>query len=333
MKLAGQKRNIIIMIILLIAVLTVPALAQEKPKDFPSRPVTIVVGFGAGGGTDIFARMIAIRARRIMKNAIPIINKPGSSTIIAQSYVQSQPADGYTVLATGLPFMITPGLTGLTKLQYSDWDYILRAQYDTTFAHVLTGGKYKNIQDVIADAKARPGKQTWTIIGPPSGDDAIRVKQFIEPLGLKVKLISYESAGKAHVALLGQHVDVLTEEVGPVSSLLEAKKITPVMVFSEKRLGEYPEVPTTKEMGADAFMGPTRGLLVKKGTPKPIIQYLHDVFKQSMDHSLYKNYAKANHLDLRPGYLGPEDCLKWLEKQSEFYTKVYKEAGILKIKK
>ena len=333
MKLKCKKRIILIMTIFLLTVLSVPALSQEKPKDFPTRPVTIVVGFGAGGGTDIFARMVAIKARRIMKNAIPIINKPGSSTIIAQSYVQSQPADGYTVLATGLPFMITPGLTGLTELQYSDWDYILRAQYDTTFVHVLTGGKYKNIQDVIADAKARPGKQTWTIIGSPNGDDAIRVKQFVEPLGLKVKLISFENAGKAHVSLLGQHVDVLTEEIGPVSSLLEAKKITPVMVFSENRLEAYPEVPTTKEMGANAFMGPTRGLLVKKGTPKPIIQYLHDVFKKAMDDNLYKNYVKANHLDLRPGYLGPEDCLKWLEKEAEFYTKVYKEAGILKIKK
>jgi tripartite-type tricarboxylate transporter receptor subunit TctC len=198
-------------------------------------------------------------------------------------------------------------------------------------AHVLPGGKYNSIQDVIADAKARPGKQTWTIIGSPMGDDAIRVKQFTEPLGINIKVVGFENAGKAHAAVLGGHVDVLTEEVGPVSGLLEAKKITPVMVFAEKRLEAYPDVPTTKELGAEAYMGPTRGLVAKKGTPKPIIQYLHDAFKESMESSLYKDYVKANHLDLRPGYLGPEDCLKWLHEEAEFYADVYKKAGVYKI--
>ena len=80
-------------------------------------------------------------------------------------------------------------------------------------------------------------------------------------------------------------------------------------------------------------MGPTRGLAVKKGTPKPIIQYLHDVFKKSMESNFYKDYVRANHLDLRPGYLGTEDCFKWLQKEAEFYTKMYTEAGIYKIKK
>ena len=308
------------------------AAAIDKPKGYPERPVEVVVPYGAGGGSDLFARAACVMARREMKNPLVIINKPGAGGVLGFEYVLSQPADGYTIAATSLSSIVTAGLTGMTNFKYTDFQPILRAQHDTLALEVLPGGKYKNIQDVIADAKARPGQQTWVQVGSATGLVAFSVQEFVDGLGIDVKILNYNSAGKQHAALLGGHVDVIAEEPGPIAGMLDAGKMKMVVVFAKERLKDYPDVPTTQEIGVDAFKGVYRGIVVKKGTPKPICDYLHAVFKKSIESKFYKDYEHSNYLDLRPGYLGPEDFQKFLDKEDAFFTKAYKKMGLYKIK-
>jgi len=328
------KGKLMSMIVVFVLVASIGiAAAAEKPKDYPKRPIEVVVPYGAGGGSDLFARSSCMMARRYMKNSIVIINKPGAGGVVGFEYVQNQPADGYTILATSLSTMVTGGLVGMTKYQLADFHPIMRAQHDTLALEVLPGGKYKTIQDVIADAKARPGKQSWVQVGSATGLVAMAMQQFIDAMGIDVKVISYNSAGKQHAALLGGHVDVIAEEPGPIAGLLEAGKMKMVVVFAKERLKAFPDVPTTKELGANAFMGVYRGVAVKKGTPQPISDYLHAIFKKSVESKYYKNYEKSSYLDLRPGYLGPEDFKAFLEEEAAFFTKEYKRMGLYKIKK
>ena len=291
------------------------------------------MGFGAGGGSDIFSRTVCMKARRYLKNPLVVVNKPGGSGVLSMEYVQSQPADGYTLLSGALMPIVTSGLQGLTKYQYTDFEPVIRGQYDTMMMEVLPGGKYNDIQDVIADAKARPGKQTWGVVGSATGFNALLARQFTEPMGIKIKLVPFDRAGKQHASLLGGHVDIILEEPGPIIELLKAKKMKPVVVFSEKRIDDFADVPTVKELGAEAYLGVWRGIAVKKGTPRPIVRYLHAVFKKSMDSAFYQSYQRATYLHLRPGYLGPDDFAKFLKKEAEFYTREYKRLGIYKIKK
>lgn len=330
-----RKNGLIVsFVIFLTLVSTGTVLAQEKPKEYPTRPIEVVVGYGPGGGSDIFARTVCIPARRWIKDApLVIVNKPGAGGVLAMEYIQSQPADGYTILAGSLVAVVTAGLTGLTKYQHTDFEPILRAQYDTMMMEVLPGGKYNTVQDVIADAKARPGKQTWGVVGSATGFNAILARQFTGPTKIDVKLVPFDRAGKQHAALLGGHVDVILEEPGPISELLEAKKMKPLLVFAEERIKDFPDVPTTKELGAEAYLGVWRGIVAKKGTPKPIIDYLHGVFKKAMETGFYKKFEKSEYLHLRPGYLGTEDFRKFMQKEAEFYTREYKKLGIYKIKK
>jgi putative tricarboxylic transport membrane protein len=311
----------------------VSTFAQEKPKDYPKRTVQVVVGYGPGGGSDIFSRTVCIPARRYMRNPLVVMNKPGAGGVLAMEYVQSQPADGYTLLSGSIVACVTAGLQGLTKYQYTDFQPILRAQYDTMMMEVLPGGKYNNVQDVIADAKARPGKQTWGVVGSATGFNALLARQFTEPMGMDVKLVPFDRAGKQHAALLGRHLDVILEEPGPISELLKAGKMKPVLVFAEERIEDFADVPTVKELGPEAYLGVWRGIVVKKGTPKPIVDYLHAIFKKSVDSGFYKKYERSEYLHLRPGYLNPEDFFAFMQKEAEFYTREYKRIGIYKIKK
>ncbi len=128
-------------------------------------------------------------------------------------------------------------------------------------------------------------------------------------------------------------MDVILEEPGPIAELLEAKKMLPVLVFAEERIEDFPDVPTTKEMGAPAYLGVWRGVVVKKGTPKPIVDYLHAVYKKAYDSGFYQKYQRSTYLHLRRGYLSPEDFAKFMKNEAEFYTREYKKLGIYKIKK
>jgi len=255
----NSRRTILLTVIavsfFLIMASVVSTFAQEKPKDYPKRTVQVVVGYGAGGGSDIFSRTVCIRARRYMKNPLVVINKPGAGGVLAMEYVQSQPADGYTLLSGSIVACVTAGLQGLTKYQYTDFQPILRAQYDTMMMEVLPRGKYNSVQDVIADAKARPGKQTWGVVGSATGFNALLARQFTGPMGMDVKLVPFDRAGKQHASLLGGHVDVILEEPGPISELLKAKKMKPLLVFAKERIEDFPYVPTAKELGAEAYLG------------------------------------------------------------------------------
>jgi putative tricarboxylic transport membrane protein len=216
---------------------------------------------------------------------------------------------------------------------YADWQPLIRSQYDTMMLVGLPDGKFQNVKEVISDAKARPGQQTWGVVGTATGFNAIVARQFTEAMGIEVKLVPFERAGKQHAALLGKHLDLILEEPGPIGGLLQANKMKSLLIFAEEPISEFPGVPTTKDLGAKAYMGLFRGMALKNGTPKPIVDYLHANFKKSMDYKLYKEFERSNWLHLRPGYLGPDDFDAFLREQVDIYTREFKRLGVYKPKK
>jgi tripartite-type tricarboxylate transporter receptor subunit TctC len=308
-------------------------LSQSKPEDYPKRPIEAVVVAGPGGGSDIFTRTICIPVRRALKNPLIVINKPGGGGAVAGEYVQNKSADGYTLLSGTLLALVESPLLGLVTYTYSDWQPVMRAQLDTMMLVASEDSKFKDIQTVIADAKASPGQQTWGVVGTPTGFNAICARQFTDAVGIEVKLVPFDRTGKQHAALLGNHIDLMMEEPGPIGELIEAKKVKPLLVFAKNRIKDFPNVPTTKELGADAFMGLYRGIAVKKGTPKPIVHYLDGVFRKAMESNFYKQYEKASYLHLRPGYLGPDGFDTFLKEQIDIYTREFKRFKVYRPRK
>lgn len=307
--------------------------AIEKPKNYPERSVEVVVGYGAGGGSDLFARAVVPEARKIMKVSLVVVNKPGAGGVVGLEYVQGQPADGYTIWAGSSTVAVTAGLQGTSKYQYTDFEPIIRAQLDTMTLMVAANSRFKNIQELIADAKARPGQQSWGIVGLATGYTAFIADNFIRAVGITPKLIPFDQAGRQHAALLGGHIDVMMEEPGPAISLMEAKKVRPVVVFAEKRIRPLPDVPTTFELGAKEILGIYRGVLAKKGTPPDIVRYLVEVFTAAVNSPAYKKYEHDDFLDLRKGYISPKEFAEFMKADAERATEFFKRTGVYQIKK
>lgn len=305
------------------------SMAQEKPKDYPTRPIELVVGYGPGGGSDVFTRTLCIPARRSIREVpLVVVNKPGGGGAVAVKYVQDQPADGYTLFAGSTVICATGNLGGLTEATYTDWRSIMRAQYDITMLVTKGDGKYQDIKALMDDAKARPGEVTLGVVGSAQFWEVV-IGQFAEPLGLEFKYVPFNSAGKLYASVLGGHIDLMAEEPGTMAELIAAGKLRALLVFNKERVKAFPDVPTTAEFGSDATMAVFRGIAVKKGTPEPIVQYLHSVFKNAMENKFYANYANFEYLDLRPGYLGPDDSDQFLKDYYNTIYKIYKRKGWL----
>ncbi|MDF1592341.1 MAG: tripartite tricarboxylate transporter substrate binding protein [Desulfobacterales bacterium] len=326
-----KKKSLVFLTVTFVMVLAlaVQIQAADKPKDYPSRPIEVVVQYGAGGGSDNFVRNLMMRGRRNLGTAVNITNMTGGAGVKASQYVLSQPADGYTIYNFSPEQLIN---TVLGRENYSEeFVPLCQVQQDQSLFSVSPQSKFKTIQDVIAYGKANPGKLQFTGTTPASPDEII-IMSFAKAVGIKVKYIPFDKAPESHAAVLGNHLDVLHEEPGSIISLLEAKKLIPIVVFAEKRLEAFPDVPTAKEIGADITMGRWRGLAFKKGTPQPIIDWVAVQLKKAYDHKSYKTYAKASLLDLRPGWKGPAEFGKFWESEYVVFKEILEELGYTKKK-
>lgn len=304
------------------------AFAIEPPEGYPDGPIRMVVPYGPGGGSDVFSRAVAIEARKELDAPLVIENKPGASGVIAMEYVEGLPADGQTLLSGTLKCMIYQYMLGKTSVNQKDFEPVIRVQHDMLMMAVRKGGPYDDVHDVIEDAKKNPGEQTWAFVGATTGSTAMGLEVLEKGLGLEVNYLGLDKGSKLISRLLGGHIDVIFDEPATLIELINADKVKPVLVFAKERVKDFPDVPTTKELGADAYYSNWRGIVVKKGTPEPVIEYLHDVFKKAMESKFYKDYEKSHYLHLRDGYLSSEDFKKFIQEEVEFYENMYKKKGM-----
>ncbi len=313
-----RRVSILLLTAILLFFLSNPAWSQLKPDDYPTRPIEVVCQFGAGGGSDVFVRSLMIPARKYLKVPINVTNLPGSAGVKASSYVLSQPADGYTIYNFSPEQIIN---TILNRENYREFAPLCNVQQDQSMFFVRQESPFKTLQDVIKYAKENPGVLQFTGTAAASVDEVI-IMLFAKKTKVKVKYIPFDDAAESHSAVVNGHYDLLHEEPGVIVSLLDSKKLRPLVVFDEKRLERFPDVPTARELGYDITMGRWRGLSVKKGTLHEIINYLADIFRKSMEAPTYKAVAHVSLVDLRPGWKGPEEYGKFWEEEYARFSRV-----------
>ncbi|MEE4314195.1 MAG: tripartite tricarboxylate transporter substrate binding protein [Desulfofustis sp.] len=304
------------------------AQAGDGPDGYPERPIEVVVQYGAGGGSDNFVRNLMMPAAEILGVNINVTNMTGGAGVKASKYVLAQPADGYTIYNFSPEQLIN---TVLGRENYSEeFAPLVQVQQDMSMFYVNPDNKnFQTAEELIAYAKANPGKVQFTGTTPTSPDEII-IMRFAKAAGIDVKYVPFDKAPKSHAAVLGGHLDVLHEEPGSVISLIEAKKLIPIIVFNDKRLDKFPDVPTSVELGIDITSGRWRGLAVKKGTPQPIIDYLAESLKKAADSESYQKYQAAALLDQRPGWKGPEEFGKFWEEEFQANKEILTQLGYVK---
>ncbi len=263
----------------IVLALAVPgAWAQEDAKSFPNKPIRLVVGFSAGGGNDILARVVAQKLSENIGQPVVIENKPGASAIIATEYVKNAAPDGYTVLMGAIGAMaINPAV--YTKLSYAPQQDFKPLTMLGSFPLILTvsaASPFKSVQDLVAFAKANPDKANY---GSSSPAFQLPTELFKMKTGAPMQMIAYRGSGESVMAVISGTVIMTIADVIPVVGQLKGGQVRGLAVTAGKRIDDFPDIPTMAEAGVpDMEVGLWTGFFVPVRTPAAIASKLEAEF-------------------------------------------------------
>ncbi len=254
--------------------LAVAPLSAGAATSYPGKPIQLVVHTKPGGAVDIMARQLARIASRYCDEPLVVINKPGGSGLLALAHVASAKADGYTLLAFPAAFLAP---IQVRDLGFGLADFELLALLTVSPEAILTSKTafLESVQDVLADARARPGEQRWC--GPGSGSlDHLMAVKIWDKAGIEAKWVPYGGGGPAIAALMGNHCDVY---VGNPEDLLgREENLRLTAISAPERLPAYPQAPTFAEAGIDLTKEVMwRGIAARRGTDPEVRAYLVDL--------------------------------------------------------
>ena len=255
------------------------ALAAAHAQTWPAKPVRVLVGFSAGGPTDVVARAFADYASRALGQPFVVDNKPGANTILAAEAAVAAPADGYTLLLGATNHTMIPAL------------YSQRVKFDAvrSFAPVCSlaasptvlvvgpSMPVKSVDAFLQAVKAEPGKRTYATPGSGSSGHFASA-QFTRLTGTSMNHIPYKGAAQAITDLMGGQVDSSFATLGSVLPQVQSGKIAALAVAAPKRSALLPNVPTFEEAGVKGYAADAwYGLLAPAGTPPAVLATLRQI--------------------------------------------------------
>ena len=288
-----------------VAVAASVAMAQEK---YPSRPIEFIVPWGPGGGADQVARKSGKMMEDDLKVSFPVVNVPGATGNTGMTKLLAAQPDGYSIsIMTWDTYAL---LATNTATRWSLKDIIpvaLMIKQPSAFM-TATNSNLKTWADVEREAKTRSLKVAVTGFGSP---DDITVNYFVAR-GLKLIAVPFANPGERYTAVLGNHADLLYEQLGDVRSFLDSKQIQPVIVFADKRYAAFPDVPASKELGFDITLPQRRAVIMKAGTDPSKVKVISDALAKVAASPEYKAYLKEQYAT-DDSYFAAADAAKIME--------------------
>jgi tripartite-type tricarboxylate transporter receptor subunit TctC len=248
------------------------ARAQEDPLKYPTRAVHIIVGFAAGGGNDIIARIFAQKMQEGLGQPVIVENKPGAGAITATEYVAKSAPDGYTLLMSASGLSINPAV--YAKLPYDavgDFTAVSELGSYPLIVIVNAASPIKSVAELVAYAKANPDKMNYA---SSSASFQLVTELFKQKTGAPMQVIPYKSSTEAVMAVVSDQVTMTIADAGPVSSQVKAATVRALAVTSPRRMEDLPDVPTLKEAGVDVDAVLWSGIFVPKATPPAVVNKL-----------------------------------------------------------
>ncbi|MFM9980071.1 MAG: tripartite tricarboxylate transporter substrate binding protein [Burkholderiales bacterium] len=273
------------------AVATVLGLASAHAA-WPERPVTLIVPWGAGGGTDATARIIGSLLERELKQPVNVVNRTGGNGVVGHSAIATAAPDGYTIgMATVEIAMMH--WQGLTELKYSSYTPIALVNLDPAGFQVRADSPYKNMNDVLAAIKANPGKFKASGTGQ-GGIWHLAVAGMLKDLKMDpaaVPWVPSNGAAPGLQDLVAGGVEFAPCSLPEARSLIDAGKVRPLVIMASQPSALYPNVPTLKAAtGSDWQLGAWRGIVAPKAFPKEAEATLGTALKKVYDGKEYKEF-------------------------------------------
>lgn len=284
--------------------------------DYPCDSVEWIVGWGAGGGSDTFARSMAPGVGDALGVPVTVINMPGASSITAMEEVLARDADGCTLFSV-TPDQLTNEITGLTDLSHIDLAPVMRAHVDIGMLYGAEDGGIGSWDDVAsADKELLVGGT-----GAASFDEIV-VSIILDSAGVGYRYIPYENASDMHADLIGGRLDMIYDEVSVMAPMIEAGQVKPLLALADESLEAYADVPAAGGKGYDVPPSLWRGVSVKAGTDEAAVSQLEAAFMAAADTPVYQEFEAGRMLNLYPGRQGAADFSATLAKEHDAYKSV-----------
>ena len=309
------------------------ALAAALPaaaQNYPARPITLIVPWGAGGGTDATARIIGSLMEKELGQPVTVVNRTGGSGVVGHAAIASAPPDGYTIgLATvEIGMMHWQGLTELTGASYTPIGLV---NADPAGINVRADAPYKTVQDLLAAIKANPGK--FKASGTGQGGiwhlaiAGLLRDQKIDPAALP--WVPSNGAAPGLQDMVAGGVEVAPVSLPEARSLIDAGKVKSLAIMADKPSALYPNVPTVKAaLGSDWTMAAWRGIVAPKGLPNDIRDKLAAAVRKAATGKEYADFMASRGFGVI--YAPPEDFGKFMAKSDTELGATMKAVGIAK---
>jgi len=313
-----------------IAALILSGAIPSYPQNYPSKVITIIVPFAAGGPTDTVARLIAVPMSESLKQQIIVENVAGAGGTIAANRVAKAPADGYTLLIHHIGHSTAPAL--YRKLPYDAINDFEPIGLINEVPMTLVAKKDfppNNLKELIVYVKANKDKINLANAGLGAASHLCGML-FMSAIQTELTTIPYNGTGPAMNDLLGGQVDLMCDQTTNTTSQIKAEKIKVYGTTTLKRVAALPNVPTLDEAGLKAFeVSVWHGLYSPKATPKPVIDKLTNTLQHALkDGNVKQRFAELGAEPVALNRATPQALQKHLKEEIDKWTPIIKKAGV-----
>jgi tripartite-type tricarboxylate transporter receptor subunit TctC len=297
---------------------------------YPDRPITMIVPWGAGGGTDAVARFFAAYLEKDLGQPVNVVNRTGGNGVVGHSAIAQGAPDGYTIglITVEISMMHWQGLTELTPASYEP---LALVNADPAGFQVRADSPYKSVKEVLDAAKANPGKLKASGTGQ-GGIWHLALAGMLDELKIPQSAIPWVPSNGAAPGLqdlVAGGVDIVPCSIPEARALIDAGKVRSLAIFADKAPALYPNLPTIKQAtGSNWQTAAWRGFAMPKGTPKDIVDKLTAAIQKAYDSKEYKDFLTQRGFGAE--WAKQDDFAKYMAKGDADMGIVMKAVGIAK---
>ncbi|MGE4454665.1 MAG: Bug family tripartite tricarboxylate transporter substrate binding protein [Sphaerochaeta sp.] len=265
--------------------------SEASAENYPSGPVSVIVPYSAGGGTDLVARALVDAAKDNFPKNIAVENRTGGGGAVGMSYGANAKADGSVISMITVELVTLPHTGTGAGLYYDQFKPIMMVNSAYSAVTVQADSPYNTLNEFLEAAK------TKTMRVGNSGVGAIwhlAAAGLAKTAGVSFNHIPFDGAAPAITSLLGGHIDAVTVSYAEVVSQVDAGNLKVLAVLAPERISATPDLPTAKELGYDVAIGTWRGLGVPKDTPQPIVDKIYNIFSEAAQSDAFVNFMNSS---------------------------------------
>ena len=304
-----------------------PALPQPvaHAQSYPVKPVRVVVSWPPGGSNDVVARVVAQRLTENLGQPFVVENRAGATGTIGSDVVAKSPPDGYTILVNSATHVANAHI--YKTLPYDtmrDFTGVMPLAVQIGMLVVHPSLPVRSVKELIALAKSKPNEIAWASTGTGSYT-WLTMALLLQMTGTQMLEVNYKGGGPATIALTAGEVQAFFVGIGSLTAALPAGRVRALGVASDKRLKQFPDIPTIAESVPGYELTAWIGSFVPSGTPRAIVDRLNAEFRKALEHPDVSRILSAQTLDPMP--MTPDEFAQRLKSDYEKYERIIRSTG------